>query len=268
METLSFDLGTSTLRVTTHSQVSLSDWEKVYESCDQLIRDCMTQLDALSPDSTVNKMNLARVDVPITLTPLVMDYLDTNLSHYLASKGTFNPFGVKFEPRLVSVDKDSIFKHLDFKLDNSLLTSYILDTIEEFLASTGLSNYLISTPHVFTGQGEVDWQVSFEHPVLEEEIEATIRNSSIQISTRDSSHKLFSPAQPLSRLNPFSNTAAPPSVLGLILQHRQSHTQAQILSSIALSKSHELEVKPVLQEIAVNAWILGADGKFKQVLTN
>lgn len=266
METLSFDFGTDLVRVTTRSNVSLADWEKIYETCNQLIQNSLGQLDALNPDSVISKLNIAKPGVAVDTVPLALDYLDTNLSHYLASKGQFNPFGIDFTPEIIELNGDNVVKVVDFKVQNHLLTSFVLDLIDDFLQTTGLSSYLISTPKVFIGRGDVDWQVAFEHPAREEEVEAVIRDSSIILDTREGGHKLIVEEIPKAKFNPFSNKPTPPTVLGLILQHKQSQTQAQILSNIAMGKSHELEVKPVLKEVATSAWVLGTDGNFKQIL--
>ncbi|MCA9379460.1 hypothetical protein KC640_03455, partial [Candidatus Dojkabacteria bacterium] len=257
---------TDLLRISTQSKVSLADWEKVYAASSQLISSARCELDALDQDSQVSKLNDSKVGMPVSISPLALDYLDTNLSHYLSSEGKFNPFKVRHAPKLIEVEDQAVTKLVEFVLGNTLLTSYIIDTLDELLRGTGISSYLISTPQIYVGRGDVDWQVEFEHPLGSENVEAAIRNSSIQMATRDNSHKMITHRQKSIVRNPFANEDVAPSVLGLILQHNDSQTQARVITELAMGKSHTLEVKPILQEIALSAWVLNPSGEFVQLL--
>lgn len=270
MESLSFDIGTQILKISTVEKIKTRNWEEAYDQVLSLVDSYLDIFSIDNPSSELRKFNDQPAQVPLDLSEQFINLIRLNWDYMQRSRNSFNPFkGVEAAiaiQDIVDIRDLTVFKRQDFQLRPALLPYMIFEETDRLMQGLGFTNYIISLPHTHLARGKRMWKIEFTHPATSEDFHMDIVNTTITIDTSQQRNDFDNDNGSLFS-NPFSNKPPVSDITGVVVTG-DSAIQNFISAQMLLTGGYESEIKNTARDLVKQLWLLKTSGEIVEVFEN
>ncbi len=261
MESLLFDLGTKTLKLSTPDRVKLHKWEELYNQIGLEIENLYRKLDSTNTGSDTSLFNNLPPDVSTEMSTELFNYLKVIIQLSQDTNGLYHPTDVTGElnlSRVINISASEVRKLQDIKISNELLNLYIVDFVDRILErSTIIDNYFLTFSGSYVGRGNLSWEISFPHPIRDELLQAHIADGALS-----SDFVLTKPSALHASTNPFSGGGN--NLIAAVVK-AEDVLSSYVMTKLILASGHELNARRLAKWNKDSVYIIDQTGEIIQI---
>jgi hypothetical protein len=167
---------------------------EIAEAISSFISVLKMDLNPQLSNTSASKLNNSSLNLPVTVSPEFLEFFETNIRYFFATRSDFNPFSKKIDKfnldSYFAIDKEenSITKLRNFKFDSPLIKFFILRRLQGLLKVNEVFDYYFNYIDIAGSFGKVTWNAKFDLEDFNSEVSFALHNKFAYIFTPNS-HK-------------------------------------------------------------------------------
>lgn len=163
--------------------------DETLENIEVLINYLERELNHNISESSARRFNDAKINFPVILEEVFLDYLVENIIVQNEETTLFKPFLVPDEEKrainaIIIVDQSSstAVKAADVKFNSlKMLDAFILNKISDYLVENSVKDFLIQREDNYIAVGNSTWNAKFKTENIDETVNLKLKNEAIKI---------------------------------------------------------------------------------------